>query len=101
MSTPTSARETISVTQFTACPTASLCCSTGMYDWLCRLAVHRALEPADFEVMLRQVEMLLVARRAVEPEAVDRVALAAREGGGFRTLKSSYNAAAVFDRGVE
>src|SRR5262245_59935168 len=37
MRTPTSASETISVTQLTAWPTASVCSRTGLYDWLCRL----------------------------------------------------------------
>src|SRR5215471_7095307 len=32
--TPTSSRDTMSDAQLTACPTASLCAVTGMYDWL-------------------------------------------------------------------
>ena len=49
-------------------------------------AVDRALEPADVEVMLREIEVLLVVRRAVELQAIRRVALAAREGRTTRLL---------------
>src|SRR5260370_4776338 len=36
VSTPTSASDTISLVPFTAWPTAALCSSTGLYDWVWR-----------------------------------------------------------------
>jgi hypothetical protein len=42
-------------------------------------AIDGILEAADVEIMLRQIEMLLVVGDQVELDAVDRVALAARE----------------------
>src|SRR5258708_2355748 len=45
VSTPTSASDTISDVQFTAWPTASLCSSTGLYDWLWRLLLTDVSSP--------------------------------------------------------
>ena len=79
MSTPTSASETISVDAIHGVSDRFALLQHRLVRLVVPAAVHRALEPADVEIVLGQVEMLLVVRGAVELQAVDRVALSARE----------------------
>ena len=51
-----------------------------MYDWLCRLRFTDVVETADIEIVLGEIEMLAIAGRAIELNAIHGVALAAGEG---------------------
>ena len=79
VSTPTSASETISDDAVHGVADRFALLEHRLVRLVVPAAVDRVLEAADVEIVLRQIEMLLVVRGAIELHAVDRVALAARE----------------------